>query len=287
MRKAIVFCIAAFIVASSAVTAAKMPKGSFLMSPVSNVEQLAKQVTDDPIVAARYAKCFSMSRNLVVDYFEKNLRIGRLRSDFETTIYVVSEKVDLSTTTKVLQKGSYVFVAPDGQPLLEGRTGNPLLDYLPLPMKVGAAVSSGTGAAGPVDATAVAGSGPAAVDNVVTKVLSSNPVEIGTAATVLPVGEVAPLAVVGGAASLESVVDIVASMPVGATGAAFGVPGIGVILPLAAVVGGAALVGAGGGGSDSTSSQAPVDTQIPEPATMTMLAIGASALALRLRRRRR
>lgn len=280
MRKALLLSAAVLVAASSAVCAAKTPKGSFLTSRVTTLEQLVQQVTDDAIVAARYARHFRTPRNEVVDYFQSSLRIGRLRSDFETPVYTISGRTDAVATKKVLPKGSYVFVAATGEPLLEASTGNPLLDHLPLSLpnseQAGGGVTPAGVAAGP------GGSG------VVTTVLGQSAATVGgTAGTssaleaASPVGP-GPLAILSPAAAAEPVVEIVSSIPVGGDGGSFfGAAGLGKVLPLAAAIGGAAALAGGGGGP------APAhEPLVPEPASLAALAFGLSALGLaRLRRR--
>lgn len=273
-----VLLVVALVAGSSVVSAAKMPKGSFLTSHVTTVEGLAQQVTDDAIVAARYAKHFRASRNAVVDYFQANLQIGRLRTDYHATVYVVSGLTDIAPTEKVLPKGSYVFVAANGLPLLEASTGDPIADHLPQPLSV---IGSGPASATSAAVTAASGEAglsavvaPGVSDGVLTKVLAEPPAEIGTAPGGLAAASLA---------TSEPLVDIVASMP--SVGPAAGLASIGRILPVAAVIGGIAL--AGGGGSSQSPGTGPVPSPVPEPASLSVLALGVSALAFRTLKRRR
>lgn len=249
VKRTLLFAIAVVVLVASAATAAKMPSGSFLAAPVYNTEQLAKQTTDNSLVATRYAKFYGMSRNAVVDYFMTDLRIGMLKSDFEATVYLVSGKTDFRATTKLLRKGSYVFIGKSGQPVLEAGTGNPIGAQEPLP-KAG---DSGTG-------------------EVVTKVLGSS-AELGPAGAVITPG----------AADLLPAVEIVSEVPIGAGPALVAAgSGSGALLPLALLAGaGAALAGGGGGSGGSPPSP------IPEPSSLASLALGASAIGLGWMKRRR
>lgn len=297
MRKTLILSLAAFAVALSSANAVKPPEGAFLKSRVGTVEQLAQQVIDDAIVAARYAKHYRMSRNDVVSYFQVNLRIGKLRSDYETTVYTVSGQTDISPVKKILTKGAYVFILPDGQPLLEGKTGNPLGDELPLivssgPKGIGASeVGDGSSVGAALD-SGNAGTISEVVettgeDGVVAKVLGTPAAEIGALpGTAIPGGaDAMPIVLPSVVAGVEPIVDVVASMPVGTSGSFLGLSNLNAVLPIAAVLGGAALAGGGGGG---TSASSPVEppAQVPEPASLLALALGGSSILMgRIKRR--
>lgn len=270
VRRATVLILGVLILMSSVASAAKMPKGSFLNSPVSNVQELAQQVVDDAIVAARYAKHFQTPRNAVVDYFKGNLRVGKLTKDYECTVYNITDKTDTVATKKILSAGTYVFVTLDGKPLLEGKTGNPLASTLPfLSTQEGSrqiVQETGSTSGGASGTSGVTGTTPASSEDVVTRVLGTTPIESGAA---MPV--------------IESTVEIVSAMPISAP-ASIG-SSMGSILPVAAAIGAAAL--AMGGGDGDGGSPPPTDPNpIPEPASMIALALGISALAFRMRKQK-
>ncbi|MEN6520758.1 MAG: hypothetical protein ABFD46_06350 [Armatimonadota bacterium] len=264
MRKIIVIA-SIMIVALAAVSAqgAKTAKRSFLVSSVTTVDQLAQQIIDDANVAARYAKHYRMSRNAVVDYFQKNLRIGRLTKDYETTVYCIRDKTDITIEKRTLPAGSYVFVSMDGTPVLEGRTGNPLGDSLPMVMLSEPAPTAGSTLKSSLSSVDGTGALTSTDDGVMTKVLGTQPSELGV--TAASVGAVEPM------------VEIVSAMPVtSAPNAALGAANLRMLIPAAAVLGGAAIAANSGG--DSGTSPSPAN--IPEPISLITLALGASGIAL-------
>lgn len=263
MRKIIVLVAIVLVIAAVATAhSAKMPTSAFLKSPVTTVDQLSQQVIDDAIVAARYAKHYATPRNAVVDYFQHNLRTARLTKDYETTVYCITERTNIVSEKKVLPEGSYVFVTINGTPMLEGGTGNPLGNYLPIMLN-----NTGTASA-PGSVLGTEGlSVPANTDSgIVTKVLSAQPSGLEAITTVEPVFE------------------LVSSIPISsATNTVLGAANLrSLVVPAAAVLGGAALASSGGGDKNS-----PSPTEVPEPAGMIALTLGASGVILpRLRRRK-
>jgi hypothetical protein len=235
---------------------------------------------DDAIVAARYAKHFGVSRNVVVEYFKSGLRVARLKSSYEATVYSVSGKTTITSATAVLPAGTYVFIDANGRPILEASTGNPLVGRLPL---ASIAIHEATGG-GSLPAATTSESG-----DVVTKVLGAEPMEIGAVTpTVAPIASAGDgLAAIGipSAATMTPAVDIVGSIPIGAGGhSIFALPSLTSVVPIAALIGGAAAIASGSGDSDNKTS--PPVVPVPEPSSIAALALGASALALgRLRRR--
>lgn len=272
MMKRIIVLASIIFVVVAAVSAhgAKAPKNSFLVSSVATVDQLAQQVINDATVAARYAKHYKMSRNAVVDYFQKNLRIGKLTKDYETTVYYIHERTDISSEKRTLFAGSYVFVAADGTPMLEGSTGNPLGDSLPSMMFTDSSAAS-TPESSLQGLSSVDGPEAliAADGDVVTKVLGTQPAELGVAVT--------------GIGAMEPAIELVSAIPVSAApSAAFGAANLRLLIPAAAILGGAAMAG----GGDSGRSPAPAN--VPEPGSLVALALGASGILLpKLRRLRK
>lgn len=262
MKRTYLFAMAAIVLVST-VASAKMPKGSFLNSPVNGTEQLARQVTDDAIVAARYAKHFGMSRDYVVAYFQGNLAIGKLKSDYETTIYRIKGRTDAVAEQTVLAAGTYVFLSTDGEPILEASSGDPVA--MNLPLKV-------SNKPKPASSTLVPGTGS---EDVVTKVLGSAPIEAGTPAlgTTAAADAVVPMGIPA-AASTFPAVEIVGSIP-----AAGGGSGAALLLPLALL---GALGGGGGGGSS-----APQPASVPEPSSLMMIAMGVAGAGFAGFRKRR
>lgn len=276
MVKAMFIAALLFVLVSSTVIAGGLPKGSFLNAPVVNVEQLSQQVVDDAVVAARYAKHFGTSRNAVVEYFQDNLKAGRLKTSWECTVYMISEKTDIVSTHKVLSAGTYVFAAADGRPMLDAVSGNPLTDAMPIASFKSSSRSKTAGQ------TAVA------ADDVVTKVLGASAAEIGTPAMSANAGALAVAA--GGAAVTDPAVELVASIPIGATETSVHRPSsmLG-ILPIAALVGGLAAAGGGGGHNSpsATTNAGNTEIPVPEPSSISLvMACGMGIVLTRVRGRR-
>ena len=264
MRNIIVLVVTVLVIAAVATAhSAKMPKGAFLKYPVSTVEQLSQQVIDDAIVATRYAKHYATPRNAVVDYFQRNLRIARLTKDYETTVYHISERTNIVSGKKVLPKGSYVFVTINGTPMLEGSTGNPLGNYLPIALNN----TNTTSVTGSTFGTGELSPSTSMNDGVVTKVLSAQPLGLEAITT-------------------EPAYDLVTYIPTSSTAdTILGSTNLkSLIVPAAAVIGGAALASSGG---DDKNTSSPTSVEVPEPASIMALALGASGIVLpRIRRRR-
>lgn len=265
MRKSVLLTMSMLIMASSATFAAKMPGGSFLKSPVSNVAELTRQVTDDAIVAARYAKHFGTTRNTVVDYFKTSLRIGRLKSDYRAIVYTVKGRTDFDSSRKTLPVGTYVFVDGNGRPVLDARTGDPITGQLD-PAKIVAPKKLTSKASVPAT----------------TSVPSAPSAQIASAASSISAAEIMapPTDLVTTMAATETILpamDIVTSMPVVATTSSR--PSLGFIMPVAAALGGASALFAGGKSESSRPTIPPIDpTPVPEPTTLAALALGASTL---------
>lgn len=264
--------MALVVVAAASAKAAKMPSGSFLNNRVGTVDQLAQQVVNDPIVAARYARHFRMPRNSVVDFFQSNLRAARLLADYDATVYKMSGKTEAVATKQRLLKGAYVFVTKEGQPLLEAATGNPLANQLPIQL----AASPETNSLGSASEGTVSGvSSVPAQDGVVTRVMGTQPAELGSVAPVVMSANVA--------GAMAPAVEVVSAIPMASSLA--GISRLGSILPVVAAVGGAAALAGGGGGNTTKGTDNGGDQSVPEPSSMAALLLGASGLVLRFRRK--
>lgn len=263
MRKLIVLTITIVILVSSAAFAARTPKGSFLNSAVTDVQQLAQQVIDDAIVAARYAKHYQTPRNSVVDFFQNNLKVGRLKADYKATVYTITEGTNTMAAEKTLPAGSYVFITQDGRPFIEASTGNPLSSSIPFTAfeKIGENTSNAASGVASASSTSTSSMIVPTTDGVVTKVLGTEPIEVASAVT--------------------AVTEIVPSIPPSAVYAARGVSSLASVLPVAALVGGVAFAGSGG------SSPSPPVGSVPEPGSMAaIVTVAVSALSIiRLKRR--
>jgi hypothetical protein len=113
---------------------ASVPFGSFLTKPVSSVNELAALTRKDRVLASRFSRHFGMQGSAIADYFEKNLTISALPRSGRYTVYYVTPSGRIVVHRKYLKAGTKVFVAFNGQPILDVKCGNPMSKYLPKPI---------------------------------------------------------------------------------------------------------------------------------------------------------
>jgi hypothetical protein len=236
----------AFVQGHAAAAEHRTGYGAFLRYRADSVNALVKQLSANPSVAARYARHFGTTPEALTNYFKNDLKLVTLKSPRRTVIYFVSKDGGVVRSTRLLPAGSRVFIARDGQLILEWRCGNPLAKQLPIPVaKTMPSVTL------PVPKVQVA---------------SAEPVELGPIpppTTVLPtIQEVAPLIPV-----LDPTVGAVAAAPVAVAPASIG--WIAAVPALLAAV-------------SAHSSK----TVIPEPGSLAVLGMGASGLILGCCRRK-
>ena len=103
----------------------KMPRGSFLKYPVHSTAELLDQIKAEPLVAARFARLFNMSPDMVRLAFAK-LRLVRLAEPMKRRIYYVHQYESLGFKLRKVGVGTMIFAYPDGTPVLMQICGNPL-----------------------------------------------------------------------------------------------------------------------------------------------------------------
>lgn len=124
------FICQAGVQAKSAAT----PPGSFVRHRVVSVAQLSQHVRKDAVVLRRYAKHFGIPAGEVADYFAKNLKLVSLKKPLRATVWYVDKRGLIHTKTKLLPKGTAVFVDKTGKPVLAWSCGNPLVKKLAKPV---------------------------------------------------------------------------------------------------------------------------------------------------------
>ena len=299
MRRAHTAVLAVLALVSAAMPGAyareKTPAGSFLQYRATTVSELTSQVSSDSAVRSRYAKHFSISSDLVSDYFAKNIKLVTLKAPVKAQTWYVGKDAKVYQKTKLLPKGTLVFATKEGEPVLMWSCGNPLRASLPVyyaekpktQNKAGAAAGAvvaakdtgNTPATTPSDDVQVMAQDSVADQLVETKVLA-NPVETVAAATIAappaPAAIAAVPAVAAPPAAAAVAVPSVAVAPAVAAGAKFGLGWLGALGGLAGAL---AL---NGGGSSS-----PAVAPVPEPTALVALGMGLMAAPFALRRRRK
>ncbi len=113
------------LLAASCHAAGKMPRGSYLRSPVGSVASLVQQTKSDPLVMERYSRLFHMAPPLVRGAFTQ-MRLTRMKKDQISRVYYVHPDEKLGYRIRRVKKGTLVFVLPDGSPALVQVCGNPM-----------------------------------------------------------------------------------------------------------------------------------------------------------------
>jgi len=113
-----------------------MPPGSFLTKPVGSPSELANLVQTDKVVAQRFSKHFGMDPSSLAEYFRDNLKLTTLAKSGQYRVYFITKGGKITLHKKRLKAGTKMFVAWNGQLILEGRCGNPMTKTLPQRPKV-------------------------------------------------------------------------------------------------------------------------------------------------------
>jgi hypothetical protein len=109
-----------------------VPPFAFLRYHVDSPQQLAREVSFDATVQARFSRHFNMSGLALTNFIEKDLVLKPLTAAHEFHIYCVTNKGHEYSFVANLPAGTPVFVRKqDGLPVLNQADGNPLIDNLP------------------------------------------------------------------------------------------------------------------------------------------------------------
>lgn len=128
LTAAVLLSAMALLSAPAALAKEKTPPGSFLEYRVRTVGELVDQVSKYPTVKARYARHFGIRPQEVAGFLSDGLRLVSLKSPEKVRSWYIGKSGDAYSKTKLLPKGTQVFVAKDGKPLLSWSCGNPLRD---------------------------------------------------------------------------------------------------------------------------------------------------------------
>jgi len=111
----------------------KVPPGSFLRQPIHSVQDLARTIKQDPVVAKRYSAHFGMSPAALADYFARCAWTKNLTHSHRYTVFYIAKNGKIVSRVRTVKAGSTVIVAWNGEPIMELRCGNPFLKRLPQP----------------------------------------------------------------------------------------------------------------------------------------------------------
>ena len=250
---ALIAVVALTVCISTTAFAKQVRPGAFLADKADSVEALARQVSSNPSVAARFSKHFHMTGEALSIYFKNNLRLTTLKSPLKISNYYISKNDRIVRKERTLPAGSRVFTTLDGKPVLDASCGNPLVAILPT-----------------VKVMATPPNPMAAIETPVVQV-AGIPMEVGQIPAVIPpAADALPIPIAAGPSPTIIPVTEAASAP--SIMAMPGLPSIGWVVP--------ALLGAVSVQSSSRSSA------VPEPASLIVLASATSGLMLiRIKRR--
>jgi hypothetical protein len=105
------------------------PPDSFLKYQATSVKDLIDEVRSDNVIALHYSEQFGVSQAELPEYFRTKLRVGIASESSDYTCYCVRPNGYIYPTKHHLTRGDRVFTSPDGTPLLEWGTGDPLVPF--------------------------------------------------------------------------------------------------------------------------------------------------------------
>jgi hypothetical protein len=229
------------LVGVSATALARPELNAFINKPANSVPELIAQIKSDKVVADRFMRHFSMTKEEVIEYIG-SLRLGTIKESGYFTIYSAPESGVLKAHVSFFKKGTPAFVDSDGNAILRTKCANP---FVRGPVKAYASAPD-TGVSSP-DSVVATASVPVASSSIVeTPAIEARVPEIPTVVETLPSG---PLTM--------------KSAPINSN------TGSNIFAP--------ALAGLGAAASFVNRGSAPV----PEPASMIALGVGAAALLRR------
>ncbi|MCS7066848.1 MAG: hypothetical protein NZL85_11335, partial [Fimbriimonadales bacterium] len=121
----------------------RMPPNSYLVRPVSSVQELVQQIRSEPVVAQRYARHFKQPAYAIADFFEKNLRLTKLERSGEFFVYYAPPDGQLLVKRRLLPRGKEVFaLKSNNKPVLLVECGNPMTPTVSLPKPPEAGLST-------------------------------------------------------------------------------------------------------------------------------------------------
>ncbi len=129
---AILLVVSLLVVSALSVGAAtsRMPYGSFLTRPITDVNDFAELLRRDRVVGQRFARHFGMSAGALADYIEKHGRIKGLSNSHYYLEYFIDKRGQVHKHHKWLRpKHKVLFV--NGTPVLDVQCGNPMTMSLP------------------------------------------------------------------------------------------------------------------------------------------------------------
>ncbi len=120
----------AVLLASVPALAERTPPGSFLRDRVDSAQALSAQVRNVSYVGQRYASFYGLKADEVARRFAA-LEYRHLQNDLRTRVWFVGKGNRILSEMRTFKAGTPMFFTKTGQPVLDGRCGNPLRQDLP------------------------------------------------------------------------------------------------------------------------------------------------------------